>query len=63
MTVTNTTSQEGRRRLSWIRVLGYDDLNDLRGLEVTTIRCSAGSRVPAVRIVAIADGLTVVTIT
>ncbi|MBV8541431.1 MAG: RimK domain-containing protein [Pseudonocardiales bacterium] len=32
----NTISEEGRRKLSWTRVLGPDDLDDLRGPEVTS---------------------------
>ncbi|MEV6231084.1 ATP-grasp ribosomal peptide maturase [Saccharopolyspora shandongensis] len=33
---SNTISEEGTRKLSWTRVLGEDDLGDLRGVEVTT---------------------------
>lgn len=33
---SNTLSEEGTRKLSWTRVLGDDDLADLRGVEVTT---------------------------
>ncbi|MGI8312214.1 ATP-grasp ribosomal peptide maturase [Saccharopolyspora hattusasensis] len=33
---SNTISEEGTRKLSWTRVVGDDDLADLRGIEVTT---------------------------
>jgi hypothetical protein len=32
----NTISEEGHRKLSWTWVLGPDDLDDLRGLDVTS---------------------------
>lgn len=32
----NTISEEGHRKLSWTRVLGQHDLDDLRGFEVST---------------------------
>lgn len=60
----NTISEEGRRKLSWTRVLGHDDLDDLHGFDVTTHMVQRW--VPKsfeVRIVAIADRLTTVKIT
>ena len=36
LTGANTISEEGRRKLSWTWVLGADDLDDLRGLDVTS---------------------------
>lgn len=59
----NTISEEGRRKLSWTRVLGHEDLNDLRGFDVTSHLVQRW--VPKsfeVRIVAIADRLTAVKI-
>ncbi|MGH3796961.1 MAG: MvdC/MvdD family ATP grasp protein [Pseudonocardiaceae bacterium] len=59
----NTISEEGCRKLSWTRVLGQDDLDDLRGLDVT---CHLVQRwVPKsfeVRAVVIADRITTVRI-
>jgi len=60
----NTISEENHRKLSWTRVLGCDDLDDLRGFNVTANMVQRW--VPKsfeVRIVAIADRLTAVKIT
>ncbi|MGH3931108.1 MAG: MvdC/MvdD family ATP grasp protein [Pseudonocardiaceae bacterium] len=60
----NTISEESRRKLSWTRVLGRDDLDDPRGFDVTSHMVQRW--VPKsfeVRIVAIADRLTAVKIT
>lgn len=59
----NTISEEGHCKLSWTRVLGQDDLDDLRGFEVTSHMVQRW--VPKsfeVRVVVIADRLTTVKI-
>jgi ATP-grasp ribosomal peptide maturase len=59
----NTISEEGRRKLSWTRVLSPDDLDDLQGFEVTSHLVQRW--VPKsfeVRVIVIADHLTAVKI-
>lgn len=59
----NTISEEGHRKLSWTRLLGPDDLDDLRGFGMTSHMVQRW--VPKsfeVRVVAIADRLTAVRI-
>ena len=60
----NTISEEGHRKLSWTRVLGGDDLDDLRGFPVTAHLAQRWvPKLFEVRIVVIADQLTPVKIT
>ncbi|MGH4015224.1 MAG: MvdC/MvdD family ATP grasp protein [Pseudonocardiaceae bacterium] len=59
----NTISEEGRRKLSWTRVLGRDELDDLRGFSVTSHLVQRWvPKLFEVRIVVIADQLTAVKI-
>lgn len=60
---SNTISEEGTRKFSWTRVLGDDDLADLRGIEATTHMVQRW--VPKsfeVRVIIIGDHLTAVAI-
>ncbi|HEY2764475.1 MAG TPA: RimK domain-containing protein [Pseudonocardiaceae bacterium] len=60
----NTISEQGRRKFSWTRVLESDDLDDLRGLEVTANMVQRWvPKLFEVRIIVIADQLTAVKIT
>lgn len=60
----NTISEQGCRKFSWTRVLGSDDLDDLRGFEVTVNMLQRWvPKLFEVRIVVIADRLTAVKIT
>jgi glutathione synthase/RimK-type ligase-like ATP-grasp enzyme len=60
----NTVSEEGRRKLSWTRILRNDDLDDLSGFPVTAHLAQRWvPKLFEVRIVTIADQLIAVKIT
>ncbi len=61
---SNTISEQSTRKLTWTRVLGQDDLDELRGVEVTTHLVQRWvPKAHEARVVAIGDHLTAVSIT